>query len=122
MADVVAREVRAPAARPRTSTRWLAQRKSMVAFLFALPLILVIVCLVVYPALYAVNLATLNKSMQHHVWFGNFTFLFKRTTFWMVVEQWVRFAVTAVVSRPVIGFFLVILLHTIPLRVRPNCR
>ena len=115
MADVVARDVRVPA-RPRASARWLAQRKSMVAFAFALPLILVIAGLVVYPALYAINLATLNKSMQHHVWFGNFTFLFKRNTFWMVVEQSVLFAVTAVIFKAVIGFVVAHLVHNIPLK------
>jgi multiple sugar transport system permease protein len=115
MADVVARDVRVPA-RPRVSARWLAQRKSMVAFAFALPLILVIAGLVVYPALYAINLATLNKSMQHHVWFGNFTFLFKRNTFWMVVEQSVLFAVTAVIFKAVIGFVVAHLVHNIPLK------
>jgi multiple sugar transport system permease protein len=115
MADVVARDVRVPA-RPRVSARWLAQRKSMVAFGFALPLILVIAGLVVYPALYAINLATLNKSMQYHVWFGNFTFLFKRNTFWMVVEQSVLFAVTAVIFKAVIGFVVAHLVHNIPLK------
>src|ERR1041385_5593085 len=115
MADVVARDVRVPA-RPRVSARWLAQRKSMVAFGFALPLILVIAGLVVYPALYAINLATLNKSMQHHVWFGNFTFLFKRNTFWMVVEQSVLFAVTAVIFKAVIGFIVAHFVHNIPLK------
>jgi multiple sugar transport system permease protein len=115
MADVVARDVRVPA-RPRVSARWLAQRKSMVAFGFALPLILVIALLVVYPALYAINLATLNKSMQYHVWFGNFTFLFKRNTFWMVVEQSVLFAVTAVIFKAVIGFVVAHLVHNIPLK------
>jgi multiple sugar transport system permease protein len=115
MADVVARDVRVPA-RPRVSARWLAQRKSMVAFGFALPLILVIALLVVYPALYAINMATLNKSMQYHVWFGNFTFLFKRNTFWMVVEQSVLFAVTAVIFKAVIGFIVAHLVHNIPLK------
>jgi len=115
MADVVARDVRVPA-RPRVSARWLAQRKSMVAFGFALPLILVIAGLVVYPALYAINMATLNKSMQYHVWFGNFTFLFKRNTFWMVVEQSVLFAVTAVIFKAVIGFVVAHLVHNIPLK------
>jgi multiple sugar transport system permease protein len=115
MADVVARDVRVPV-RPRVSARWLAQRKSMVAFGFALPLILVIALLVVYPALYAINMATLNKSMQYHVWFGNFTFLFKRNTFWMVVEQSVLFAVTAVIFKAVIGFIVAHLVHNIPLK------
>ena len=68
----------------------------------------------VYPALYAIHLATLNKSMQHFVGFGNFTFLFKRNTFWMVVEQSVLFAVTAVIFKAVIGFIVAHFVHNIP--------
>jgi multiple sugar transport system permease protein len=116
MADIVARDLGVVAARPRVSARWLAQRKSMTAFMFALPLILVIAGLVIYPALYAINLATLNKSMQYHVWFGNFTFLFRRSTFWMVVEQSVLFAVTAVIFKAVIGFVVAHFVHNIPLK------
>ena len=79
-----------------------------------MPLIAIIACLVIYPALYAIHLATLNKSMQHFVGFGNFTFLFKRNTFWMVVEQSVLFAVTAVIFKAVIGFIVAHFVHNIP--------
>jgi multiple sugar transport system permease protein len=88
MADAVARDLRIPATTRRMGGRRpLINRKSMVAFLFALPLILIVACLVIYPALYSMHLATLNKSMTKFVGFGNFEFLFKRNTFWMVVEQ-----------------------------------
>ena len=70
----------------------------------ALPLILLIAILVVYPAVYSVHLATLNKSMQRYVGFGNFTFLFTRETFWMVVRQSCLFAITAVIFKALIGF------------------
>ncbi len=53
------------------------QRKSTIAFLMTLPLILLVALLVLYPALYSVHLATLNKSMERFVGFGNFLFLFK---------------------------------------------
>ena len=43
----------------RSSLKYALQRKSTVAFLMTLPLILLIAALVVYPALYAVHLATL---------------------------------------------------------------
>ncbi|HUA56553.1 MAG TPA: hypothetical protein VMB81_30505, partial [Candidatus Sulfotelmatobacter sp.] len=82
------------------------RRKSTVAFVMALPLLLIVGLLVAYPAAYAIHLATLNKSMQHFVGFGNFTFLFKRDTFWMVVEQSVLFAVTAVIFKALIGFIV----------------
>ena len=90
MADIATRDLRLAPTAKRASGRWLGRRKSITAFLFALPLILVILSLVVYPALYAIDLATLNKSMTKISWtaipifgfnlwipFGNYTFLFK---------------------------------------------
>ena len=79
--------------------RKFLRRKSTIAFVMALPLILVITLLVLYPALYSLHLATLNKSMEHFVGLGNFEFLFKRETFWMVVKQSIIFAVSAVVFK-----------------------
>ncbi|HZS85096.1 MAG TPA: sugar ABC transporter permease [Stellaceae bacterium] len=82
--------------------------------MMALPLILLILLLVVYPALYSIHLATLNRSMKRFVGFGNFLFLFKRDTFWMVVKQSVIFACTAVFFKTLIGIFLANFVHTIP--------
>ncbi|HYM73008.1 MAG TPA: sugar ABC transporter permease [Stellaceae bacterium] len=113
MADAVVRDVPIPATR-RGRGRSVARHRSIVGFLFALPLIIVIAALVIYPAGYAINLAMLNKSMQHFVGFSNFTFLFKRNTFWMVVEQSCLFAVTAVVFKAVIGFVVAHFVHNIP--------
>lgn len=101
--------------RPRRSgLRRAMQRKSSVAFLMTLPLILLIAILVLYPAGYAVHLATLNKSMERFVGFGNFLFLFRRETFWMVVQQSCIFALTAVFFKAVIGFFVAHFVHNIP--------
>jgi len=89
MADAVA-DVRVSAVGRRPGRRALMRKKSIIAFLFALPLILIVACLVIYPALYAVSLAMMNKSMQYYNIFtakNNFAFLFGRNTFWMVVEQ-----------------------------------
>ena len=69
------------------------RRKSTIAFAMALPLVVVITSLVIYPAFYSIYLATLNKSMEHFVGLGNFTFLFSRETFWMVVKQSVIFEI-----------------------------
>ena len=80
----------------------------------ALPLILIIVLLVGYPALFSIHMATLNKSMERFVGFENFTFLFSRETFWMVVRQSVVFAVTAVVFKALIGFCVAHFVHNIP--------
>src|SRR5437868_12687510 len=114
MADVVARDLRVPARSGQLTLRKFARRKSTIAFLMALPLITIVLCLVVYPALYSIHLATLNKSMQRFVGFGNFEFLFRRNTFWMVVEQSLLFAVTAVVFKAVVGFIVAHFVHNLP--------
>jgi multiple sugar transport system permease protein len=114
MADVVARDLRIPARSGQLTLHKFARRKSTIAFLMALPLITIVLCLVVYPALYSIHLATLNKSMQHFVGFGNFEFLFRRNTFWMVVEQSLLFAVTAVVFKAVVGFIVAHFVHNLP--------
>src|SRR6185369_2190485 len=102
---------------PRRKTsglRHMLRRKSSIAFFMALPLILLIGLLVLYPAFYAGHLATLNKSMQRFVGLSNFTFLFKRETFWMVVQQSCIFALTAVFFKALIGFVVAHFVHNIP--------
>jgi multiple sugar transport system permease protein len=121
MADTVA-NVAVGAVRRPVRGRFFAKRKSTVAFLMALPLITNVACLVIYPAFYAMHLATLNKSMQHFVGFDNFLFLFKRSTFWMVVQQSVLFAVTAVIFKAVIGFIVAHFVHNIPNNKQRNWR
>ena len=106
-------EVARPAVQ-RSSLRKHMQRKSTVAFFMALPLILLILLLVVYPAIYSIHLATLNKSMQRFVGFDNFLFLFKRQTFWLVVQQSCIFAITAVFFKAIIGFVVAHFVHNIP--------
>ena len=93
--------------------RWLA-RRSTTAFLMCLPLILLIGGLVIYPALYAIWLAMLNKRMTHFVGFSNFTFLLKRDTFHLVIFQSCLFAISAVIAKALIGFVLAHLMHAIP--------
>src|SRR6266511_5083292 len=117
MADLVISDVR-QASRPRARSgfRRAMQRKSTIAFFMALPLILLIFILIIYPAFYSVHLATLNKSMERFVGFGNFTFLFKRETFWMVVQQSCIFAITAVIFKALIGFIVTHFVHNIPAR------
>jgi multiple sugar transport system permease protein len=90
------------------------KRKSTIAFLMALPLILVIALLVLYPAIYSIHLAMLNKGMERFVGFDNFAFLFKRDTFWMVVRQSIVFAVSAVFFKAVIGFCVAHFVHNVP--------
>src|SRR5471030_1238369 len=106
--------VPARSARKRSSLRSAMKRKSTAAFLMTLPLILLVAVLVIYPAFYSLHLATLNKSMQRFVGLGNFEFLFKRETFWMVVKQSCIFAITAVVFKALIGFIVAHFVHNIP--------
>ena len=98
----------------RSSLRNALRHKSTVAFLMALPLILLIAVLVIYPALYAIHLATLNKAMTKFVGFGNFEFLFRRETFWLVVKQSCIFAITAVIFKALIGFIVAHFAHNVP--------
>jgi multiple sugar transport system permease protein len=98
----------------RNSLHKLMQRKSTIAFLMALPLILLITILVAYPAGYAVWLSMLNKSMVRFVGFGNFEFLFKRETFWEIVAQSCLFALTAVLFKAMIGFVVAHFVNNIP--------
>src|SRR4051812_27300092 len=105
-----------PAERRRVTLRTFVRRKSTIAFLLALPLILIIGLLVIYPALYSLRLATLNKSMERFVGFGNFAFLFTRDTFWMVARQSVVFAVSAVVFKALIGFCVAHFVHNVPVK------
>ena len=56
----------------------------------------------------------MNKSMKYFVGFGNFAFLFKRNTFWMVVEQTLLFAITAVIFKALIGFIVAHFVHNLP--------
>jgi multiple sugar transport system permease protein len=117
MADVALQPTRVAASRSARTTSSLKnalQRKSTTAFLMTLPLILLIGILVIYPAFYAIHLATLNKAMTKFVGFGNFQFLFKRETFWMVVEQSCLFAITAVIFKALIGFIVAHFAHNIP--------
>ena len=114
MADIAAPNAVALSNDSRTSLRKLMQRKSTIAFLMSLPLILLIGILVLYPAGYAIWLAMLNKSMVKFVGLGNFTFLFKRDTFWDVVFQSCLFAITAVIFKAMIGFVVAHFVHNIP--------
>jgi multiple sugar transport system permease protein len=107
---------RLPAVRQRAALRTFAHRKSTIVFLLTLPLLLIIALLVIYPALYSLELATLNKSMERFVGFGNFSFLFTRETFWMVVRQSVVFAVSAVVFKALIGFCVAHFVHNVPVK------
>ena len=102
-----------PAAKPGSLYR-MARRRSTTAFLFAVPLLCIVIGLIIYPGLYAVYLSLLNKSMKKFIGFGNYTFLFSRDTFWMVVEQSCIFAITAVIAKAIIGIITAHLVNNLP--------
>ena len=56
-----------------------ARRRSTIAFLMTLPLLLIIGGLVVYPFFYALYLSTLNRTMVRIVGLENFAFLLEAT-------------------------------------------
>jgi multiple sugar transport system permease protein len=102
------------AVRKRGGLRRFARRRSTIAFAMALPLIVLIATLVVYPTFYAIYLAMLNKSLERFVGLSNFSFLFTRDTFWMVVRQSCIFAISAVIFKALIGFCVAHFVHNVP--------
>src|SRR5215470_522085 len=118
MVDAVLEAQPAAAIRPRaTRGTWLRRKlrsRSSIAFFLTLPLILLVALLVIYPAFYSLHLATLNRSLERFVGLGNFDFLFKRETFWMVVKQSCIFAITAVLFKALIGFVVAHFVHVLP--------
>ena len=96
------------------SLRKFMRRKSSVAVLMCLPLMFIIGSLVIYPAIYAIWLSMLNKSETEFIGLGNFVYLFKRDTFWMVVQQSCVFALAAVFFKALFGFVAANLINTIP--------
>jgi len=118
MADgTIAQKPLAPArasAPAPSSMALLMRRKSTIAFIMTIPLLIIILGLVVWPSLYSIYLSMLNKRMTKFVGIDNFLFLLKRETFQMVIFQSVFFAVSAVILKAVIGFILAHLMHNIP--------
>ncbi len=92
---------------------WLRQR-STIAVMMCFPLLALITCLVAYPFAYSIYLSMLNKAETAFVGFGNFLFLFKRETFWLVVQQSILFALVAVIFKALIGFIAAHAVNTIP--------
>ena len=92
---------------------WFKQ-KPRIAFFMCLPLILMVVCLIIYPFFYSIFLATLNKSETKFVGLANFLFLFKRETFWLVVQQSIFFALVAVFFKALIGFIAAHSINELP--------
>ena len=102
---------RRPSALRAAGVRRFLQRRSTVALLMSLPLILLIGGLMIYPAFYAIYLSMLNRRMTAFVGLDNLLFLLRRPTFQMVIFQSSLFALTAVVCKACLGFTIAHLMH-----------
>lgn len=100
--------------KPVGSLQRFARRRSSIAFLMALPLLIVVAGLIAYPAGYGIYLSMLNRRMTAFIGLGNYEILFESDTFWDVVFQSCFFAITAVLLKALIGFWLAHMLHGIP--------
>ena len=109
---IAARPADAPA-RPGAMKRF-ARRRSTIAFLMTLPLILVIGGLVVSPAGYAIYLSMLNRRQTAFIGLENFDILLENETFQAVIWQSCFFAITAVLLKALVGFWLAHMLHHVP--------
>ena len=109
-----ARYERVQISRQSGSLRKLMHRRSTIAFLMALPLFMLIIVLVAYPAGYAIWLSMLDRGMTRFVGLGNFAFLIGRDGFWMVVYQTCLFAFCAVTFKSIIGFVVAHFVHNLP--------
>jgi len=103
-----------PAVAPRSGLHRLMRKRSTIAFLMCLPLISIVVGLIIYPAIYAIYLSTLNRSQTKFLGLGNFTYLLTRDTFIMVIEQSVIFALSAVFFKATIGLITAHLVNNLP--------
>ena len=90
------------------------RRRSTIAFLMCLPLIVIIAGLVIYPAFYSIYLSMLNKAQTRFIGLGNFSFLLSRDVFRMVMEQTAIFALSAVFFKALIGLITAHLINNLP--------
>ena len=119
MADTVQRWTGAQSAAAPTRRSGLGKfmhQRSTIAFMMCLPLILIISCLVIYPAFYSIWLSMLNKAQTKFIGLGNYRFLLTRDVFWMVVQQSAIFAISAVFFKALIGLITAHLINNLPVK------
>jgi len=102
--------------RTKRSLGQLMRHRSVVAFAMCLPLLVIILGLIIYPAFYSIFLSMLNKAQTKFIGLGNFAFLLSRDTFWMVVEQSAIFALTAVFFKALVGLITAHLINNLPVK------
>jgi len=106
-------------ARPVRRKKSLGQfmrHRSVVAFVMCLPLLVIILGLIIYPAFYSIFLSMLNKTQTKFIGLGNFAFLLSRDTFWMVVWQSAVFALSAVFFKALVGLITAHLINNLPVK------
>ncbi len=69
---------------------------------------------------YAIYLSMLNRRMTQFIGFTNFEILLESDSFRMVIFQSMFFAITAVILKALIGFWLAHMLHHIPTKGSAN--
>src|SRR6266853_3023141 len=110
------------AAISHTTLRQLMQRRSTIAFLMTLPLIVLILALVAYPAGYAIYISMLNRRMTEFIGLGNFEYLLGRDRFWAALWQTSLFAFVGVVLMSIIGFAVAHFVDNIPAKSQRRWR
>ena len=100
----------------KNGLRLFMRRRSTIALMMCTPLILIVACLIIYPAFYSIYLSMLNKAQTRFIGLSNFTFLMSRDTFWMVVEQSTIFALSAVFFKALIGLITAHLVNNLPVK------
>src|ERR671931_335854 len=103
-----------PAIRSPAGLRRFMRRRSTIGFLMCLSLLVIVGGVIIYPALYSIYLAMLNKAQTRFVGLGNFSYLLSRDTFWMVIEQSAIFALSAVFFKALIGLVTAHLVNNLP--------
>ena len=100
----------------RNGFQLFMRQRSTIALMMCTPLILIIVCLIIYPAFYSIYLSMLNKAQTRFIGLSNFAFLMSRDTFWMVAEQSTIFALSAVFFKALIGLITAHLVNNLPVK------
>ena len=103
---------RAPAR--KSGLQRFMRRRSTIALLMCLPLIVIVAGLIIYPAFYSIYLSMLNKAQTRFIGLSNFSFLLSRDVFWMVVQQSAIFALSAVFFKALIGLITAHLINNLP--------
>jgi len=100
----------------RGTLRQLMRRRSTIAFLMTLPLIVLLLVLVAYPAGFAIWISMLDWTMTRFVGLRNFEYLLGRDRFWLTLFNTALFALVGVVVKALIGFAAAHFIDNIPAR------